>query len=157
MSRLFRAGVLLTLLGLLPAVTIPVRAQMGPPMPADTSAFRGNLFELAQKQPLEYDQQISSLPLGGSSSSSASLIQVRQAVKSHYHAEHDEMVYVLSGRGIMTVGNETRPIQAGDFIIIKRGTVHNVQNRSPQILVALSVMSPPFKGKDRVYVESTDE
>jgi quercetin dioxygenase-like cupin family protein len=157
MSRIAKTLVVVLFLGLLGSQSPSVWAQMGPPAPEDTSAFRGNLFEMMQQQPLAYDQQISSLPLGKNYGESATLIQLRDGVKSHYHAQHDEMVYVLSGRGVMTVGNETRAIQAGDFIVIKRGRVHSVQNRSAQLLVALSIMSPPFDGVDRIYIESNHE
>lgn len=157
MNRMVKTWAMILVLGVSGSQSPCLWAQAGPPAPDDTSAFRGNLFEMMQQQPLAYDQQISSLPLGKNYGESATLIQLREGVKSHYHAEHDEMVYVLSGRGVMTVGNETRAIQAGDFIVIKRGTVHDVQNRSAQLLVALSIMSPPFDGVDRIYIESNHE
>lgn len=128
-------------------------AQVGPPEPANTSPFKGNLFTLLQQKPLSYDQEISNLPLHAGSTTSASLIQVRQEVKSHYHAAHDEIVYVLGGKGVMTVAGETRAIQAGDLVTVERGAVHSVLNKSAQPLVALSIMSPPFDGEDRIYTE----
>ena len=136
------------------AVGVPVScAQEGPPLPADTSAFRGNLFNLVQQQPLPYDQDISILRLVDGASSSATLIQVRHGVKAHYHAWHEEIVYVISGKGVMTVGNEKRAIKAGDLIYLEKGAVHEVITKSAQPLVALSVMSPPFDGEDRIYTQ----
>ncbi len=133
---------------------VPVSCgQEGPPPPADTSAFRGNLFNLVQQQPLPYEQDISILPLIDGVSSSATLIQVRQGVKAHYHARHDEIVYVISGKGVMTVGDEKRAIKAGDLIYLKQGAIHDVITKSAQPLVALSVMSPPFDGVDRIYTQ----
>jgi mannose-6-phosphate isomerase-like protein (cupin superfamily) len=135
------------------AVPVMVMAQEGPPPPEKTSPFKGNLFELQQQQPLAYDENISSIPLSKNATTSTSLIQVREGVKTHYHAQHDEVVYILSGKGVMTVGSERKVIQAGDLIVIKRGTTHSVVNKSPQPLTALSVMSPPFDGTDRIYTE----
>ncbi len=128
-------------------------AQEGPPPPEKTSPFKGNLFELQNQQPLAYDENISSILLSRTGTTSAALIQVRDEVKTHYHARHDEVVYILSGKGVMTVGSEKKVVQAGDFIVIERGTPHSVVNKSPQPLTALSVMSPPFDGSDRIYTE----
>ena len=83
----------------------------------------------------------------------ATLIQVRHGVKAHYHAWHEEIVYVISGKGVMTVGNEKRAIKAGDLIYLEKGAVHEVITKSAQPLVALSVMSPPFDGEDRIYTQ----
>jgi mannose-6-phosphate isomerase-like protein (cupin superfamily) len=136
------------------AAGVPVScAQEGPPSPTDTSAFSGNLFNLVQQQPLPYEQDISILRLVDGASSSATLIQVRQGVKAHYHARHDEIVYVIDGKGVMTVGDEKRAIKAGDLIYLKRGAIHDVVTKSAQPLVALSVMSPPFDGEDRIYTQ----
>lgn len=128
-------------------------AQVGPPVPEDTSAFRGNVYALLQQKPLPYEEQIYTLPLLSSSSASATLIQIREGVKKHYHAEHDEIVYVIRGKGVMTVGGETKAIQAGDVVLMKRGSVHEVTNKTAEPLVALSVISPPFDGRDRIFIE----
>ena len=128
-------------------------AQEGPPAPADTSAFRGNLFEILQQRPLGFDEKTYIIPLLQAHNYSATLIQLREGVQSHFHSEHEELVYVLQGKGVMTVGDEKQVIKAGDLIYLSREQVHSVVNKSVQPLVALSIMSPPFDGKDRHYVE----
>ena len=145
---------LLVLVISVPAINAP--AQVGPPAPADTLVFRGNVFDLLQKQPLPYEENFSSIPLARSETQSAGMVQIRQKLSLHYHILSEEIVYVIKGRGIMTVGKETRPIQPGDVIAIPRGVAHGVENRSLEPLVAISVMSPPFDGKDRVYIESKE-
>ncbi len=132
---------------------IPSYAQEGPPPPENESAFRGNLFMLMQQKPLPYDELISQSLLAKNETMSAVLIQLREGVKSHYHAQHDELVYVLQGKGVMTVGDERQVIKAGDFIMLERGKVHSVVNKSAEPLVAISIMAPPFDGEDRVYTE----
>jgi mannose-6-phosphate isomerase-like protein (cupin superfamily) len=128
-------------------------AQVGPPSPQDTSAFRGNLFEICKQRPLPYEQNLTNLPIFSDSTLSAVLIQVREEVVTHWHTAHDEMVYILSGKAVMTVGEEIRGVQPGDVIFIRRNTPHKLENRSAQPLVALSVMSPPFDGVDRIVLE----
>ena len=148
--RPFLLAMVISLLG------IRASAQVGPPTPADTSLFRGNVFDLLQKQPLPYEENFSSTPLARSQTLSASMVQIRQKLSLHYHLVSEEIVYVIKGRGIMTVGKEIRPIQPGDVIAIPRGVAHSVENRSPEPLVAVSVMSPPFDGKDRIFVETKE-
>ncbi len=128
-------------------------AQMAPLAPADSSVFPGNAFELLQRNPLPMDQEFSSIPVAQNETCSVSLVQLRGHLKAHYHAQHDEMVYILSGQGVMTVGETKRPVQAGDIISIKRNVIHTVEARSTQPLTALSIMSPPFDGQDRIFTE----
>lgn len=144
--------IVLILIGLICAQS-DATAQVGPPSPEDTSAFRGNLFEICNQRPLPYEQNMTFLPIFSDSILSSVLIQVREEVVTHWHAAHDEMVYILSGKALMTVGEETRGVQPGDLIFIRRNTPHKLENRSAQPLVALSVMSPPFDGVDRIIPE----
>ncbi len=150
MSRFYKFCAAAAVLFLLLPVSY---AQEGPPAPENISAFRGNLFALLQQQPLAYDQDVSKIPLYINSTTSAILIQLREGVKAHYHAKHDEIVYILQGKGVMTVGDVKQVIKAGDLIVMERGKTHSVINKSAEPLVALSIMSPPFDGQDRVFVE----
>lgn len=148
----------LTIIALIAALSVPTLfAQEGPPIPPDVSPFVGNVFNLVQQQPLPYDQEIVSLPLSHSASASSTLIQVRTGVKTHFHAYHDELVYIVSGKGVMEIGDKKQVIQAGDVISLQRGVKHNLTVKSTQPMVAISIMSPPFDGKDRIYTQSGEE
>ncbi len=48
------------------------------------------------------------------------------AVYPHTHPTH-EFYYVTSGRGIMTVGDETSEISQGDLVYIPPDTVHSLK------------------------------
>jgi uncharacterized cupin superfamily protein len=53
----------------------------------------------------------------------------RDSTEYHYHHDEDEAVYVLSGQGRTSIGNETIPVEAGDFIgYRKRGLPHVITN-----------------------------
>jgi quercetin dioxygenase-like cupin family protein len=150
MTRTLQVGLACTLLFCVLQIS---SAQEGPPAPENRSAFRGNLFEIIQQRPLAFDEKTSVIPLLAATNYSATLIQLREGVKSHFHTNHEELVYVLQGKGVMTVGDEKQVINAGDLIYLERNQVHSVVNKSPQPLVAISLMSPPFDGEDRHYVE----
>jgi quercetin dioxygenase-like cupin family protein len=44
--------------------------------------------------------------------------------KKHYHAEAEEIMYILSGRGMTGVGDTEQEIVAGDTLWVPRGEVH---------------------------------
>jgi mannose-6-phosphate isomerase-like protein (cupin superfamily) len=82
------------------------------------------------------------------------VIWVKHGVKNHFHAEHTENIYVLSGKAEMTLGEESFIVRKGDFITIPMGVHHSVTKvfgRKP--LKVLSIQSPRFTGVDRVFVD----
>ena len=90
-------------------------------------------------------------PLSSDSLSSTFAIWVKLKVKMHKHVNHTEHVYVLKGKGNMTVGDSTVSIKKGDLVIIPMDTWHGVIVTSKKPLKVISVQSPQFKGLDRVF------
>jgi len=92
-------------------------------------------------------------PIGGDSLSSAFVIWVKSHVALHYHAAHSENIMVISGHGLMRIGDESQPIVPGDHLFIPANTPHAVTVKSKEPLKVLSVQSPHFDGSDRVMLE----
>jgi mannose-6-phosphate isomerase-like protein (cupin superfamily) len=85
------------------------------------------------------------------------MIWVKEGVKAHYHAHHTENIVVVSGEAMMTMGDEIFMIKKGDYVNIPKGTIHSVtQVLSDEPLKVLSIQSPQFLGKDRIFVEDND-
>lgn len=85
------------------------------------------------------------------------VIWIKHGVKAHYHAEHTENIVVVSGEGMMTLDDEIFMIKKGDYVNIPKGTVHSVtQVLSEEPLKVLSIQSPQFDGKDRIFVEKQE-
>jgi mannose-6-phosphate isomerase-like protein (cupin superfamily) len=85
---------------------------------------------------------------------SAFVIWVKSGVKQHFHAEHTENIYVISGKATMTLADSTFTIRKGDHLTIPKGTPHSVTEvfgRKP--LQVLSIQSPLFDGSDRIFIE----
>ena len=85
-----------------------------------------------------------------SADTSVALVSLSTPLPAHYHAAHEELVYVLRGEGSMQLGAETVALRPGLLIQIPRGVVHAVTPRGA--LHALSIFTPPFDGRDRVFV-----
>jgi mannose-6-phosphate isomerase-like protein (cupin superfamily) len=77
-----------------------------------------------------------------------SLVEMRQGGKQSIHSHATEQCYfILQGRGIMSVGDETTEVREGMSIFIPSGSLHGLQNTGDGIMRYLSAGSPPF-GKD---------
>lgn len=96
-------------------------------------------------------QNIEVVKLASDNHNSQFLIFVKKSVRPHKHIFHNESVFVLSGSAIFTLGDKEMNIKKGDFIKIPKNTVHAVKVTSKSPLKVLSIQSPKFEGKDRVY------
>ena len=56
------------------------------------------------------------------------------ATMPHQHRRTEEIYYILSGRGQMTVDHESRDVGPGDAIAIPPGAVHTIRNNGSQTL-----------------------
>jgi mannose-6-phosphate isomerase-like protein (cupin superfamily) len=97
------------------------------------------------------DQQLQSDRIGGDSLSSVHLTQVRGEVEAHRHLYHQETVWVIRGAGRLTLDGVKHKVAAGSVVIIPPGTPHSFYNLGKIPTVLISVFSPGFDGKDRVY------
>ena len=79
------------------------------------------------------------------------VIWIKKGVKSHHHVFHTENLYVIAGEGEMTIGDKTITISPGDYFSIPMGVYHSLKVTSKYPMKVLSVQSPEFFGKDRVF------
>ena len=79
---------------------------------------------------------------------------MKQNVRAHRHKFHSETVYVIEGEGEMVVDKDTFLIKPGSYVFIPTNKVHSVKvDETKDVIKVLSVQSPFFDGKDRVFVE----
>lgn len=78
----------------------------------------------------------------------------RGPFRKHVHVTHDEIGYVLSGSGTVTVGDLTREVKAGDIWVIPANTPHAAAFDSDpvQVLFISSPMDDPAH-PDRVWLD----
>lgn len=78
----------------------------------------------------------------------------RGPFRKHVHVTHDEIGYVLSGSGTVTVGPLTREVKPGDIWVIPANTPHAAQfDGDPvQVLFVSSPMDDPTN-PDRVWLD----
>lgn len=72
------------------------------------------------------------------------------AVTPHRHRKIEEIYYIVSGRGVMTVGDETREVGAGDAVYIPRGNRHTLKNTGAHPIKVVLVCGPAFFYEDEI-------
>jgi len=80
-------------------------------------------------------------------------IWIKQSVKLHKHVNHVENVYITEGSGEFQLGDSIHQVKSGDLIVIPKNTWHGVKVNSTNPMKVISVQSPEFIGKDRVFKE----
>ncbi len=113
-----------------------------------------NIFEALDKERMTDPNQafkITTLLTGPAVT--LNLAQLNKVVKNHYHKDHDEVVYVIRGNGLVTIAGKDYRVSPGWAYLVPRGTFHRFVNLGPDASVVLSIFSPAFDGKDRIFVE----
>lgn len=72
------------------------------------------------------------------------------AVTPHHHRKIDAIYYILAGRGLMTVGDETREVEVGNAVFIPRGHLHSLRNIGSDPITFLMPCGPAFFYEDEI-------
>jgi len=81
------------------------------------------------------------------------MIWVKNSVKLHKHNHHTENIYVVKGKGEMTIGDQKFIIKKGDYFTIPKGTPHALKVLSHGPVQVVSIQSPKFVGTDRIFIK----
>lgn len=109
--------------------------------------------ELKTIKPTVDYSNIHSIPVYEDQNMTATIIFIKQAVRKHMHKKHSETVIVLEGKAAFYLNAEEINIKKGDQIIIPPKTSHAVIVKGKKPLKVLSIQSPQFKGKDRIFLD----
>ena len=66
------------------------------------------------------------------------------------HFKREEKWIVIEGRGRVTIGNKTRSIAKGDFMVVPKRTIHRMQNTGRGPLVVIEVQFGNYLGEDDI-------
>ncbi len=68
----------------------------------------------------------------------------------HSHPNCEEILYVVSGRIVHSLADETFPMGPGDTVVIPPNVVHNASNEGDQAAIMTIVFSTPDRQTDVV-------
>lgn len=64
--------------------------------------------------------------------------------RAHLHEGQEQVYVIVRGRGLMRVGDEEQPVEAGTMILVPPQTLHSIRNVSDEPLIYVSATAPPF-------------
>lgn len=67
---------------------------------------------------------------------------------AHHHPKTEEIYYILSGTGVMHLGEAFQRVARGDAIAIPPGQIHWIENDSDTDLVFLCACAPGYEHED---------
>jgi mannose-6-phosphate isomerase-like protein (cupin superfamily) len=80
--------------------------------------------------------------LGCTATATTRLLQLREPLAEHVHANVDEMLYVVAGEGTLIIPSRTpAPIAPGSLSVVPRGVPHAIERRGKNPLIVLSILS----------------
>ena len=62
---------------------------------------------------------------------------------AHAHEGQDKLYVILEGAGIVTIGDETDHLTAGDAAFAPAGIIHSIRNPGPARLTVMAILAPP--------------
>jgi mannose-6-phosphate isomerase-like protein (cupin superfamily) len=78
-------------------------------------------------------------PLACAAGGAATLIQVKDPLIEHTHADADEFLYTIAGEGSVRAAGRDQPLHAGSFMMVPRGVPHIIVAVTRNPLVLLSI------------------
>jgi mannose-6-phosphate isomerase-like protein (cupin superfamily) len=74
----------------------------------------------------------------------------------HRHMQSEELYHILEGQGLMTVGEETMLLAAGDTVCIPPRRLHFIENRGAGALRFLCCAAPAYRHEDTQLIEGRE-
>jgi mannose-6-phosphate isomerase-like protein (cupin superfamily) len=73
-----------------------------------------------------------------------------QATERHYHAEAEEIYYLVEGTGELELDGERRHVGVGDAVLIPPGAWHQIRAGGQQLRF-LCCCAPPYRHEDTFF------
>ena len=77
-------------------------------------------------------------------------VEAGKGTHPHKLAAQDEVYTILSGAGVMHIGEEREEVGTGDTIVIPAGAEQWIENTSEGELVFTALVSPPWREEDDI-------
>jgi len=68
------------------------------------------------------------------------LLQLREPISAHTHADLDEILYIVAGEGGLRIAEQVTAVGPGSLSVIPRGVSHGIERRGKNPLIVLSML-----------------
>jgi len=83
-------------------------------------------------------------------------IEVGSEIGEEVHEKEDQILVFIEGEGEAIVAGETQKIEAGDLVLVPKGTVHNFINTGDTPLKLFTTYSPPHHPEGTIHQTKSD-
>ena len=115
-----------------------------------------DILALAGTLPDTSDTMLRDLRLTDTATASCRIFRVYRPAPLHFHTSCDEYLYVLQGRGVITVEGESRTIGPGELVHFRRNAVHGTPEIHEHPFVFLAIDTPRRPPNDVHFVNPAD-
>jgi quercetin dioxygenase-like cupin family protein len=117
-----------------------------PPPPAAPTLTAGeprvlSIPDFADKQLITNKEQTKETPIGCSGATATRVLQARSPIAAHTHADADEVLYVVAGDAMLSLGGKEQRMQSGTLAIVPRGMEHTITRRGGGPVILISTIS----------------
>jgi len=81
--------------------------------------------------------------IGCTAATTTTLVQTKDPVKEHSHADADEIINVVAGEGTIRVAGRESALSAATVVVVPRGTPHTLTRRGSRPLIFVSTLAGP--------------
>ena len=98
-------------------------------------------------------RELCGLPTGGTVNQSLAeaSLEPGQSTERHYHAETEEIYFVLEGEGELELDGDRARVRPGDAAPIAPGAWHQIVNVGERQLRILCCCAPPYRHEDTFF------
>jgi mannose-6-phosphate isomerase-like protein (cupin superfamily) len=98
-------------------------------------------------------RELCGIPTGGTvkQSLAEASLEPGQSTQRHYHAETEEIYFVVEGEGDMEIDGDRARVGPGDAIPIAPGAWHELRNTGEGTLRILCCCAPPYRHEDTFF------
>jgi mannose-6-phosphate isomerase-like protein (cupin superfamily) len=100
-------------------------------------------------------RELAGIPTGNAANQSLAeaVVPPGEQTVAHLHRVSEEIYLFTAGSGRMRMGEEERPVRAGDCVVIPPGVAHKLWADEREPLVLLCCCAPAYSHADMVLLE----
>ena len=100
-------------------------------------------------------RELAGIPSGNATNQSLAeaVVPPGGATIAHLHHRSEEIYLFAEGSGRMRLGEEERPVRAGDCVVIPPGVAHKLWAEEREPLILFCCCAPPYSDEDTLLLE----
>ncbi len=110
-------------------------------LPSSGQPVSLSVIEFLERNFIDRDDPLKESVLACTPLETVRLLQMRDPIASHRHADVDEVLYVVAGEGSARVGEQVVPLKAGTMLVVPHATAHSLERRGKNPLMMLSTLA----------------